>query len=281
MLIPPEVPLSAQAYEFLANLVYERSHIRLGADRQALVAGRLRQRLQVLGLADYEEYCVLLRSPAGADEIDSLIDLISTNHTHFFREPSHFDVLRDHLLGPLADRAVAACRPLRLWCAASSSGEETYSLAIVLAEFCRLRPAVQWHIDASDISQRMLARCQQGIYDADKVSLPAPDLLQRYFQRGFGAREGYYRVKPEIRRHVTVRYVNLFQDVYPVPRGLDVIFCRNVMIYFDIASRKILVDRLTDQLAPGGYLFVGHSESLIGIRHTLRPVAPSVYMRPA
>ena len=150
----------------------------------------------------------------------------------------------------------------------------------MLAEFCRLRPAVQWHIDASDISQRMLDRCQQGIYDGDKVSLPAPEFLERYFQRGFGERDGYSRVKSELRRHVSVRYVNLFQDVYPVPLAQDVIFCRNVMIYFDVPSRKILVDRLTDQLAPGGYLFVGHSESLIGIRHRLKTVGPSVYMRP-
>ena len=280
MLFPHEAPLSAQAYDFLANLVYERSRIRLGPDRQTLVTGRLRQRLQSLGIATYEDYCELLKSPEGEDEVDSLIDLISTNHTHFFREASHFDILTRQLLPRLADRAVAGLRGLRFWCAACSSGEETYSLAIVLAEFCRQRPAVQWHIDASDISQRMLNRCQQGIYDAEKVSVPSPELLERYFQRGFGERDGYYRVKSELRRHVSVRYVNLFQDVYPVPLAQDVIFCRNVMIYFDVASRKILVDRLTDQLAPGGYLFVGHSESLIGIRHRLKTVGPSVYMRP-
>jgi len=280
MLFPHEAHLSATAYDFLANLVYERSRIRLGPDRQTLVTGRLRQRVQSLGMADYEEYCALLKSPEGADEVDSLIDLISTNHTHFFREASHFDLLTRQLLPGLADRAVAGMRGLRFWCAACSSGEETYSLAIVLAEFCRQRPAVQWHIDASDISQRMLDRCQQGIYDGDKVSLPAAEFLERYFQRGFGERDGYYRVKSELRRHVSVRYVNLFQDVYPVPLAQDVIFCRNVMIYFDVASRKILVDRLTDQLAPGGVLFVGHSESLIGIRHRLKTIGPSVYMRP-
>ena len=280
MICPSEAPLTSQAYDFNANHVYEHSRIRLGPDRQTLVAGRLRQRLQALQIDDYADYCALLKSPQGADEIDALIDLISTNHTHFFRESSHFDLLTRQLLPRLAEKSIAGMRPLRFWCAASSSGEEVYSLAIVLAEFCRLRPAVQWHIEASDISQRMLERCQQAIYDADKVSVPQPEWLERYFLRGIGDRDGYFRVKNELRRQVTVRYVNLFQDVYPVPRGLDVIFCRNVMIYFDVPSRNTLIERLSDQLAPGGFLFVGHSESLIGLRHGLRTIAPSVYMRP-
>ncbi|MFM8803400.1 MAG: CheR family methyltransferase, partial [Planctomycetia bacterium] len=118
------------------------------------------------------------------------------------------------------------------------------------------------------------------IYESDKVNLPDPDLLARHFQQGIGAREGFYRVKPELRRHVTTEYVNLFQESYPVPRGLDVIFCRNVMIYFDVESRRLLVERLYDQLAPGGHLFVGHSESLLGLGHRFKAVGPSVYVRP-
>ena len=210
MLFPPEAPLSAQAYDFLANLVYERSRIRLGSDKQSLVAGRLAQRLRSLGLSDYEQYCSLLISPDGENEVGELIDLISTNHTHFFREPSHFEALSQHILPALADRAIAAQRPLRIWCAAASSGEEAYSIAIVLAEYCRAHPSLAWHVDASDISMRMLQRCRVGTYEAAKVNLPAPDMLGRYFQRGFGEREGYYRVKSELRRHVTVQYMNLF-----------------------------------------------------------------------
>ena len=279
MEFPVDATLTAQAYEFLAQLVYERSRIRLGFDKQSLVSGRLGQRLRALGLSNYEEYCSLLRSPHAEDEISELIDLISTNHTHFFREPAHFDVLQRDVLPALAGRLGFAQRPLRFWSAAASSGEEVYSLAIVLAEFARVRPAFSWQIDASDISQRMLDRCRRGIYAADKVELPSPELLERSFQRGFGEREGYYRVKAELRRNVGVQYINLFQPQYPLPKGLDVIFCRNVMIYFDVPSRELLVNRLTEQLAPGGYLFVGHSESLIGIRHSLKSVWPSVYCR--
>ena len=276
-----EPPLSPAAYAFLADLVYQRSRIRLGADKQALVAGRLGRRLQAIGCGSYEEYCHLLQSADGEDEISAVIDLISTNHTHFFREAAHFDILGQRVLPALAERAAAASRDLQIWCAASASGEEAYSLAIVLAEFCRSRPGLGWRVYASDISRRMLAACRLGIYESDKVDLPAPDLLARHFQQGIGERSGFYRVKPELRRQVTTEYINLFQDSYPLPRGLDVIFCRNVMIYFDVESRRLLVERLFDQLAPGGYLFVGHSESLLGLGHRFKAVWPSVYVRPA
>jgi len=280
MQFPSEPPLTPEAYDFLAQLIYDRSRIRLGADKHALMAGRLGQRLRTLGMADYDGYCRLLQSPDGEGEIDSLIDLISTNHTEFFREPAHFEILARQILPAAAAAQTLGQQTYRVWCAAASSGEEVYSLAIVLAEFARLRPSFQWHIDASDISRRMLERCHRGIYPADRVNLPAAELLPRYFQRGFAEREGFYRVKPELRQRTTVQRINLFQQHYAVPRRQDVIFCRNVMIYFDVESREWLVNRLTDYLAPGGYLFVGHSESLIGVRHRLQAVWPSVYRKP-
>jgi chemotaxis protein methyltransferase CheR len=279
MVIPLEQPLSPQAYAFLATLVHERSRIQLGPDRQALLAGRLGQRLRMLGLAGYEDYCRLLESPQGEEEVGSLIDLVSTNHTHFFREPEHFTILADRVLPRLADRRGPSGRPLQIWSAASSSGEEPYTLAIVLAEFARQRPHVTWQVYASDISRRMLERCRLGIYEAEKVAVP-DEQLRRYFLRGFAEREGFYRVRPELRRHVHVHHINLFQPDYPLPAGLDVIFCRNVMIYFDQPSRQELLERLVAMLAPGGTLFVGHAESLLGLRHGLRTEWPSVYVRP-
>jgi len=280
MLIPPEPTLTPQSYTFLANLVYERSRIRLGPDRQPLVTGRLAQRLRSLGIGSFEEYCGLLESPSGIEEIGALIDLISTNHTQFFREAAHYEILARHVLPGLAKRRGRDWRPLQIWSAAASSGEEAYSLAIVLAEYCRTQPAFSWQVHASDISQRMLDRCRAGIYEADKVKLPDDGLLHRYFQRGFGHREGCYRIKPELRQHVLVEHINLFQPTYPLPGEQDVIFCRNVMIYFDPESRQELIDRLTGMLAPGGCLFVGHAESLLGMRHKLRAAWPSVYVRP-
>ena len=154
-------------------------------------------------------------------------------------------------------------------------------MAIVLAEQARHQPGFAWEVHATDISRRMLDRCRLGIYAADKARLPDPGLLPRYSRKGIGSRAGCVRLKPEIRRQVRVEHVNLFQPDYPVPRGLDVVFCRNVMIYFDAESRQELVGRLFDQLAPGGYLFVGHAESLLGLTHRFETGRPGVYRRPA
>ena len=278
-MLPTEPPLTDRAYAFLTDLVYRRSRIRLGPDKRALIAGRLAGRLRDLGCDTFDAYCSLLGS-AHDDEAERLIDLVSTNHTHFFREPAHFKFLAAEVLPAAAVRAQAMQRPLRVWSAAASSGEEAYSLAIVLAEFFRGRPATPWEVRASDISRRMLDRCRLGVYEANRVRLPDEAFLGRYFRRGFGSREGLYRVKPDVRQRVTVSAINLFAADYPVPRGLDVVFCRNVMIYFDQPSRQILVQRLFEQLAPGGHLFVGHAESLLGLEHGFRQVRPAVYERP-
>ena len=276
----PDAQLSAATYAFLADLVYERSRIRLGPDKHALVAGRLAGQLEKRGCASYEQYCELLRSPAGEEEIGSLVDLISTNHTHFFREPDHFHVLARDLLPALSRRVVADDRPAQVWCAAAASGEEAYSIAIVLAEHARRQPGFDWSVQASDISRRMLDRARLGVYEAERIALPDRSLLPRYFRRGFGPREGWVRIKPEIRRRVAVSQINLFQPSYPLAGRQDVIFCRNVMIYFDTESRQQLVERLEDMLVPDGHLFVGHAESLLGLRHRLRAVRPGVYTRP-
>ena len=275
-----EPVLSERAYRFLADLVYSHSRIRLGPDKQAFVAGRLAARLRAIGCPSYEDYCNLLGSADAGEEAERVIDLISTNHTDFFREPDHFEFLAREVL-PLAHRrASRAARPVRVWCAAASSGEEAYSLAIILAEFERSHPGARWGLEASDISRRMLDRCRSGIYEVDRVQVPDPIWLARYFRRGFGEREGLYRVKPELRTRLHVSAINLFQVPYPLPLEQDVVFCRNVMIYFDEPSRQTLVERLFDQLAPGGHLFVGHAESLLGLKHRFHQVRPAVYVRP-
>lgn len=276
----PDLALSSRDFEFLARLVYDRSRICLGPEKQPLVAGRLTRHLRSLGCTGFADYCARLATPDGADEIDVVIDLITTNHTHFFREREHFQLLSQELLPNLAARSSPG-RTLRLWSAAAASGEEPYSLAIALAEFARSQPLPSWRVYASDISRRMVDRCRLGIYEAGKVELPSADMLPRYFRRGFGPREGYYRVRPEIRRSVTVEAANLFQESYPVPANLDIVFCRNVMIYFDATSRTQLVNRLYEQLAPGGYLVIGHAESLLGLRHRFSQIRSSVFTRPS
>ena len=274
----PDPPLTDRAYRYLAEMIYRCSRIRLGPDRRAFMAGRLAGRLRELGCRSFDDYCRLLE-PEGSEETERLIELVATNHTRFFREPAHFEYLAADVLPAADERARAEGRDIRVWCAAAASGEEAYSLAIVLAEHVRGRPGIGWQVTASDIAPRMLARCRAGIYEAGRVRLPRPEWLGRYFRRGFGEREGACRVKPAIRHRVTTAMINLFQDSYPLAEGQDVIFCRNVMIYFDEPSRQTLVERLHDRLAPGGHLFVGHAETLLGLRHRFRQVRPAVYQR--
>ena len=270
---------SGKAYRILVDLVYEHSRIRLGADKQTLLANRLQKRLRVLGLASYDDYCAVLESREGAEEIEELVDLISTNHTKFFREPDHFSFLVSRVLPALIPRLVSLGSPLRLWSAAASSGEEPYTMAIVIAEYLRAYPPLEWQITASDISRRMLEHAQQGIYRMDAVQTMPPALLKRYFQKGMGVRAGTCRIKPELRDRLRFERINLFQPTYPVARKQHVIFCRNVMIYFDAPSRAIAVQRLTQHLSPDGYLVVGHSESLLGTRHGLQPIQQGIYQR--
>ena len=275
-----ETPLSAEAYRFIVDLIYRHSRIKLGSDKQALLSSRLTKRLRSIGLSSFDKYCAALRSPQSQDEIEELLDLISTNHTRFYREPDHFDYLIAKILPPLIPTLIARHSPLRVWSAASSSGEEPYTLAIVLSEFLRAFPAVDWQICASDISNRVLTAAKQGVYRMDAVEPVPPDLLRRYFQKGFGAQEGKCRVRSELRDKERYERINLFQHEYPIPLQQHVIFCRNVMIYFDIPSREQAVKRMSHYLAPGGYLIVGHSESLMGINHGLKSIRQGIYQKP-
>ncbi|MBX3734926.1 MAG: protein-glutamate O-methyltransferase CheR [Verrucomicrobiae bacterium] len=273
--------LSAGAYRTLVALVYQHSRIRLGPDKQPLLANRLRSRLRALGMDSFDEYCAFVESAGGGDEIGQLVDLISTNHTRFFREPEHFTYLAQRILPEWIPRLAAEKAPLRVWSAAAASGEEAYTLALVLAEYFRLNPpAADWRVEASDISRRMLTAAELGIYRMNAEPPVTGEILKRYFQKGVGVRVGSCRIRPELKQHVRFQRINLFQPDYPVQRPQHVIFCRNVMIYFDPPSRGILVQKLTRQLASGGYLFVGHSESLMGLHHELESIRQGVYRKP-
>lgn len=269
-----------QEFEFIRTLVYEHSRINLSADKRELVAARLGKRLRATQLTDIGEYCQLLQGRGAGEELSHLIDAISTNHTFFFRENAHFDYLRAHIVPEMLARQRLERWPrFEAWSAASSSGEEPYSLAITLAETL---PAAgwPWHIEATDISHRILAKARAAIYRSDVVERMPRAIIQKYFQRGVGPQEGNYRVKPGLTDAVRFHQLNLLEGEPPFATPFQVIFCRNVMIYFDRATQEELVARLTQRLVPGGYLLVGHSESLTGIKHALQIVKPAVYRRP-
>ena len=269
---------SPAEYEMIRQLVYTHSRIHLGAEKKDVVGQRLHRRLKATGLDSYPDYCDYLKSPCGEEELTDLIDAISTNVTSFFREEQHFDFLASTVLPQWV--AEPDRRPgdvFRAWSAACSSGEEPYSIAIVLDDFFSRHPRYCGQVIASDISTRMLQRAQQAIYRTEQVKLPEVEWLKRYFLKGVGAYQGCCRVKDEVKKLVTFHHASLFQPGFPAAGPVEVIFCRNVMIYFDQKTQEECVELLTAQLVPGGYLLVGHSESLIGLSHPLSTVCASVY----
>ncbi|MBA4137691.1 MAG: chemotaxis protein CheR [Opitutus sp.] len=268
-------------FEFIRTLVYEHSRIQLGPDKRELVAARLGKRLRATQLPTIGEYCELLQSPQSEDERAHLIDAISTNHTFFFRENSHFDFVRTQLVPEMKVRQAKERWPrFYAWSAACSSGEEPYSLAMTLNECLPASAGWPWHIECTDISHKILAKARAAIYKADVVAkLPAAQ-IKTYFQRGVGPQEGNFRVRPGLQAALSFHQLNLLEGEPPFRDPFHVIFCRNVMIYFDRKTQEELVNKLTRRLVPGGYLLVGHSESLTGIRHSLHMVKPAVYRRP-
>jgi chemotaxis protein methyltransferase CheR len=266
-------------FEFIRGLVYQHSRISLGADKRELVSARLGKRLRATQQPTIEAYCRLLQADSDGNELAHLIDEISTNHTFFFRENAHFDFLTGTIRPELQARTATERWPVfNIWSAACSSGEEPYSIGMALEE-CP-GPAWPWRIECTDISHRILVKAGAGIYHQDTVGRLAPERIRRFFDRGHGPQAGNFRIKAVLRARVCFQQLNLLEGEPPGSEPFQVIFCRNVMIYFDRQTQTELVQKLTRRLVPGGYLFVGHSESLTGITHSLQSVRPAIYRRP-
>jgi chemotaxis protein methyltransferase CheR len=263
-----DTALSDHEFGSFRKLIHDTAGISLSPAKKALVAGRLSKRLKHHALTSFAEYHRLVgRDP---QERQIAVDLLTTNETYFFREPKHFDHLRDHVLPPLPRD-----RPLRVWSAACSTGEEPYSIAMLLAEHAADR---RWEILASDISTRVLDKARSALYSLDHVRGMTPQLLKTHCLKGTGAHEGRFLVDPSLQRRVQFTQINLNQSLPDV--GLfDVIFLRNVLIYFDASTKQAVVSRLQQKLRPDGVLYIGHSESLNGLVQGLRMVAPSIYRR--
>lgn len=255
----------------LCDVAYQQAGIRLGDEKLALVTARVGKRLRALNLADEAEYLELLRRDDSGSELTAFLDVISTNFTSFYREPDHFTRLE----ALLAAAVKAGQQTFRIWCAASSSGEEPYTLAIVLAEVLGSR---DWKILATDISTRVLTQARAGVYRPEHVKPVPRELLARYFEAGRGDDgEPRYAVTASLKQRVTFARLNLSQPPFPMRGPFDAIFCRNVMIYFDQPVRQALVSEMQRLVRPGGLVIVGHSETLSGLSTTLDVVAPSVY----
>lgn len=259
--------ITDKEFEAIARLVYRRAGIHLTAVKKNLVVSRLSRRLRSLGLDDFTAYLEhLARLPDSDMEYEELINRISTNKTDFFREPVHIDFVRDKVLPTV--------KHLDIWSAACSSGEEPYSLSIMLHE---AQPFVPFTLTASDISTKVLQEAQEGLYEMEKLAPVPKPLLSKYFLKGTGRWEGFAKVKPSLSQSVHFRQVNLMDDRLPFAQPFDVIFLRNVLIYFDRPTKQALLSRLEHYLRPGGHLLLGLSDSLIGVSDHFTALGHSIY----
>jgi len=267
--------LTEAQFNAISSLVKNLAGINLTDAKKELVRARLAKRLRKLGLATFDDYVEYLQGDTTGAELVAMLDVLSTNTTYFFREAKHLEWLRQDILPRLT-----AQRRVRIWSAGCSSGEEPYSIAIVLLE--AIPDLADWDaaILATDLSTEVLARARRAIYPASRLREVPPMLLGRHFTLIATKPERTYRVNDPVRRLVHFARLNLMGR-WPMKGPFDVIFCRNVMIYFDRPTRQELIARFHSILAPGGTLFIGHSESLTGISHSFRYVLPTVYRKPA
>jgi chemotaxis protein methyltransferase CheR len=267
-------PLTAGEFEQFRRLAYEKFGLDLRAGKEALVAARLTKRIRELNLRSFQQYYRHVLEDQTGGELVTLIDALTTNHTSFFREPAHFEFLRQTVLPGLRRRDRIA-----IWSAACSTGEEPYSIAFQVLDELGEAALGRTHILATDICTRVLAAARRGAYPAERFeSIPA-HRLRRYVLRGEQRWKEWYLVRPEVRAVIEFRRLNLM-DSFSHLGPFAVIFCRNVMIYFDRPTQQDLVNRLAGCLEPGGYLLVGHAESLAAVEHPLRYVRPAIYRKP-
>jgi len=262
--------LSDNEFKKFTQLIFKYAGINMNQSKKALVEGRLRKRLVALKLSNYDEYYTIVKNSSNPVERQQFIDLLTTNETWFFREEKHFEFVADIL------SKTDPQRPISFWSSACSSGQEPYSIAMLLAEIRNLsRP---WDILATDISKDILTKAKQGIYLNDRVKGLSLQRQKKFMLKGVRTRSDYLAIVPELKKKIDFKAFNLMESPLPAKK-FDFIFCRNVLIYFDMEHKIKVVKRLSECLKTGGYLFTGHSESLHGLFDNLKVIQPSVYQK--
>jgi chemotaxis protein methyltransferase CheR len=258
-------------FERVRSLIYKRAGISLSPVKHDMVYSRLARRLRAKSLKTFKEYLDRLESGVDPSEWEAFVNSLTTNLTSFFREAHHFDILADYMRG--LER-----RPIKIWCSAASTGEEPYSLAITACEvFGSMTPPVQ--IIASDLDTNVLAQGERGVYAEERIERMDRTRVQKFFLRGTGTQDGFVRVRPELQRLISFRRVNLLDRQWPLQGPFDVMFCRNVMIYFDKQTQYDILERFLPLLREDGLLFAGHSENFIHAAKLFRSLGRTVYAR--
>lgn len=273
--------LSNKEFERLSQFIYDECGIKMPPTKKVMLEARLRKRLRELNLNSFSEYCdVIFSSNGNDDELINMIDVITTNKTEFFREPRQFVYMTEKALPELISSAGAGVkRKLRIWSAGCSTGEEPYTLSMVLSEFALQIPEFDFSILASDISTQVLKKAYMGIYPMDRMEGVSLEMKRKYFLKSKDKTKQLVRVAPELRGKISFQRINFMDDTFDVREQQDIIFCRNVIIYFDKVTQERLIGKLCDYLLPGGYLFLGHSETLFNMDLPLVQVASSTYRK--
>lgn len=264
-------------FDKLSRLIYNDYGIKMPVTKKTMLEGRLRKRLNVNNMESFDQYCSYLFSEEGMEkELVHMIDVVSTNKTDFFREPAHFSFMQEYLLPLFRDEGKSN---VRIWSAAASTGEEAYTLAITLEEFLSSRRYFDYSIHCTDISTQVLRKALTAIYDEHRVANIPMAVKRKYFLKSKDTTHPRVRVRPELRKKCTFERFNLMDDRYHTPHDFDIIFCRNVLIYFDKPTQEAVINKLCGRLKSGGYLFLGHSESITGISAPLKTIKPTIYKR--
>lgn len=273
--------LSKLDFDRLSSFIYNECGIKMPESKKVMVEARLRKRLKDLEIGSYNEYCNLLFSKSGNNqEITQMVDVITTNKTDFFREPRQFEFLKERALTELINIDGAGIqKPLKVWSAGCSTGEEPYTLSIVLNEFAQNFPRYTYSILATDISTRVLQKAALGIYELEKTAPIPKQLLQKYFLKSKNRDNKVVRVIPELRKTINFQWLNFMENDFGINEKFDLIFCRNVIIYFDKPTQDKLIEKLIKYLKPGGYFLLGHSESIFNTNLPLVQVAASTYRK--
>jgi len=270
--------LSGKDFSRLSRFIYDTCGIKMPDVKKTMLEARLAKRLRSLGMHSFTDYCDYLFSAAGQErELVQMLDMVTTNKTDFFREPDHFDYLTQKVLPGWVQRHPG--QTLAIWSAGCSSGEEPYTLAMVLAEFALHNPGFDFQILATDISTRVLEKAKNAIYQEALVEPVPMPFKKKYLLRSKDRASGLVRIVPELRDKVRFRRLNFMDDDFGMREQLDIIFCRNVIIYFDRPTQERLLQRFHRQMKPGALIFMGHSETLSGLDVALTSVFPTVYRK--
>lgn len=268
--------LSEQEFQALSTFIYNEYGIKMPPVKKVMLQSRLQKRLRQLNIPTFKEYCKYVFSSAGTEEVIHMMDVVSTNKTDFFREPIHFDFLREVIL---PEHIAKGKKHIKIWSAGSSSGEEAYSIGITINEFAETKSYIDFQITGTDISTIVLKTASEAIYKESRLEGMPLALKRKYFLKSKDAEKQLVKVVPKIRAKIKFGRLNLMDTTFPIYDTFDVVFCRNTLIYFDRETQEKVITKLCNHLMPSGYFFLGHSESITNMNVPLKNIKPTIFKK--